>query len=163
MYAFVFLPITLVATIPYVLFPFVNAVSGSFCNESYYSVSTPISEFMGSAIFLWGLALLSMLNHYLPDGGGEAGKKLSALAFLMGIGVFFAGPTMGMSIGEVAYSPYASMSSLSSQLIMRGKSRTGGWGILSEALATLLAVSGSLELKERRTLTFNVEKPSLSK
>ena len=82
MYAFAFLPITLVATIPYVLFPFVNAVSGSFCNESYYSVSTPISEFMGSAIFLWGLALLSMLNHYLPDRGGEAWKKLSALAFL---------------------------------------------------------------------------------
>jgi hypothetical protein len=50
MYAFAFLPITLVATIPYVVFPFVNAVSGSFRDESYYSVLTPISEYMGSAI-----------------------------------------------------------------------------------------------------------------
>lgn len=150
LYAVLFLPVTLVATIPDVLFPFVNAAAGKFTIASYYGVSTPISELLGSAIALWGLALLSMLNHYLPDGGGEAWKKLSALAFLMGVGIFFTAPTMGMSIGTAAYNPYASMSSLGSQLILRSKSRTGGWGILSAGLAMLLALSGPLELKERR-------------
>ena len=150
LYAFVFLPITLIVTIPYVLFPLINVLAGIYRNESYYSVSTPISELLGAAMCLWGLACISMLNFYLPDGGGAAWKKLSALAFLMGIGIIFTAPTMGMSVGKAANSPYASMSSLGSQLISRSKSRTGGWGILSAALATLLAVLGPLELKERR-------------
>lgn len=99
-----------------------------------------------------------MLNHYLPDGGGEAWKKLSALAFLMGVGIFFGAPSIGASLGQAAYSPYASVSSIGSQLVLRGKSRTGGWGMLSAVLATLLAVSGPLELKERRNASGRKDK-----
>jgi hypothetical protein len=46
--------------------------------------------------------------------------------------------------------PYAPLSSLGQRLLLRRKSRTGGWGILAAAMATLLAASGPLELKERR-------------
>jgi hypothetical protein len=149
-YAFIFLPVALVATVPYVLFPFVNALTSKFAHASYYGVSTPTTEYIGPIVSLWGIAMLAMLNRFLPDGGGDAWKKLSALAFIMGIGIFFTAPTIGMSVGAAASSPYATMSSLGSQLIMRGKSRTGGWGILAAALATLLALSGPLELKERK-------------
>jgi hypothetical protein len=149
-YAFFVLPIALVAAIPYVLFPLVGAVSGNYRGDNYYSATPPISELAGSAISLWGLSCLSMLNYYLPNGGGDVWKKASALAFLMGIGIFFAAPTLGASVGEAASNPYAAISSLGSDLISRGKSRTGGWGLLSATLATLLALTGPLELKERK-------------
>jgi hypothetical protein len=136
-YAFVFLPISLMATIPYVLLPLVKALIGSFRNDSYYNdVSPPISELIGAAISVWGLACVSMLNHYLPDGGGEALKKLSALAFLMGIGTVFAAPSLGMSARTAAENPYASLSSLGSQLMSRSKSRTGVRNIASAFWST---------------------------
>jgi hypothetical protein len=149
-YAFVFLPASLLATIPYVLLPLVNVLSGNYRKESYYNVKTPISEVIGATIALWGLACISTINYLLPDGGAEAWKKLSALAFLMGLGFLFAAPTLGINVGSAASNPYASISSLGSQLLSRSKSRTGGWGILSAGLATLLALTGPLELKERR-------------
>lgn len=149
-YAFLFLPMILVATLPYVLFPFVNALARTFTHVSYYQVSTPVTEYIGPTLSIWSLAMLSMLNHYLPNGGGESWKKFTALVFIMSIGIFFTAPTIGMSIGVAGHSPYASVSSLGSQLILRGKSRTGGWGILSAALATLLALTGPLELKARK-------------
>jgi hypothetical protein len=148
-YAFIFVPISLIATLPYVVFPFVNAVRAQFTQSSYYLSSPPTSELIGSAVALWGLSLISMLNHFLPDGGAEAWKKLASLAFLMGLGIFFVAPTVGLGVGSAMYNPYAHMSSVGRQLIIRGKIRTAGWGIISAALATLLAVSGPLELKER--------------
>jgi hypothetical protein len=152
-YAFGFLPSALVVSIPYVLFPLVGAISGNYQGDNYYNATPPISELVGSAISLWGLSCLSMLNYYLPDGGGEVWKKLSALAFLMGIGIFFAAPTLGASVGEAGSNPYAAISSLGSDLISQGKSKTGGWGLLSATLATLLAMTGPLELKERKDST----------
>lgn len=152
-YAFGFLPSALFVSIPYVLFPLVGAISGNYGGDNYYSATPPISELVGSAISLWGLSCLSMLNYYLPDGGGKVWKKLSALSFLMGIGIFFAAPTLGASVGEAGSNPYAAISSLGSDLISQGKSKTGGWGLLSATLATLLAMTGPLELKERKDST----------
>jgi hypothetical protein len=149
LYAFGFVPFSLLATLPYVVFPLINALRAQFTQMSYYSTSPPISELIGSAIALWGLALISMLNHYLPDGGGEIWKKTAAIAFLMGMGIYFLAPTIGIGIGSAMYNPYASMSSVGEQIILRSKSRTSGWGIVSSAMATFLAASGPLELKER--------------
>jgi hypothetical protein len=150
LYAFVFLPIALVIAIPYVLFPLASALAGEYGGDSFYSSTPPVSELIGSTVALWGLACLSTLNFYLPDGGGEMWKKLSALAFLMGVGIFFTAPTFGAGNKDVMMNPYASISSVGSQMVLRSKSRTGGWGLLSAALATLLSIAGPLELKERR-------------
>jgi len=158
LYAFVFLPLALLVSVPYVLVPLAGVFADKFQDE-YYSSSVMTStsplrwhlpELLGVSLALWGLACVSMLNYYLPDAGGEAWKKLSALAFLVGTGIFFAAPMLGMSSAAVAVkNPYAAMSSLGSQLIHRRRSRTGGWGLLAAAIATLLAISGPLELKER--------------
>eukprot|EP00977_Amphora_coffeiformis_P022667 scaffold11185_cov205-Amphora_coffeaeformis.AAC.1 len=149
-YIFVFLPCALMVAIPYVVYPIANAIRGDWRGDSYYRVHAPLSELAGSTLLLWGLACLAMLNYYLPDGGGEVWKKLAALVFLMGVGIVFAAPAMGIHI-EAASNPYAAISSLGSQLIRKGKGRTGGWGLLAACFATLLAITGPLELKERRT------------
>ena len=149
LYAFIFVPTSLIATLPYVVFPFISAVRAQFTQTSYYVSSPPLSELIGSAAALWGLSMVSMLNHFLPDGGAEAWKKLSSLVFLMGLGIYFIAPTIVLGEGSAMYNPYAPISSVGRQLIIRWKVRTAGWGIISAALATLLAVSGPLELKER--------------
>jgi hypothetical protein len=109
---------------------------------------------IGFALTLWGVACLSMLNHYLPDGGAETWKKAAALTLLMGVGVAFSAPTVPEWIaaddGFGISNPYATISSLGSRLVRQGRSRSGGWGILSACLATLLAITGPLELRERR-------------
>jgi hypothetical protein len=146
-YAFGFVPLSLLVTLPDVVFPLMNAVSSQLTHESYYPTDRPVSEYVGAAVALWGLSVFSMLNHYLPDGGGETWKKSAALAFVLGVGAYCAAPTLQ---GSVAHNPYAPLSSLGQRLLLRRKSRTGGWGILAAAMATLLAASGPLELKERR-------------
>ena len=148
-YALFFLPVSLCVAIPYVLFPLADVFADHYGDDNPYATSSPIPELVGSAVALWGLGCLSTLNYYLPDAGGEALKKLSALVFLVGVGIFFTAPILGSDI-SAASNPYASMSILGSQLIKRARSRTGVWGLLSAALATLLAVGGPLELKERR-------------
>lgn len=152
-YTFIFLPLALAISIPYVIIPLINSIAMDYRGNSYYSIKQPVSELAGTAFSLWGLACLSMLNYYLPDGGGDIFKKISALAFLMGVGIIFAAPTITVSIGEAATNPYAAISSIGSQLLRRGKSRTGGWGLLSAAFATLLAITGPLSLRERKSRT----------
>lgn len=149
-YVFIILPLALLVSIPYVLIPLANAVKSDFRGTSYYDVKPPASEVMGFAMTLWGTSSLFMLNYYLPDGGGEVWKKVAALGFLSGFGVFFVAPTLG-SAADVVSNPYATISTVGMQLANRGKSQTGGWGLVSAGFATLLALTGPLELKERRT------------
>jgi hypothetical protein len=153
-YSLVILPLTLIATIPYVLTPLVMALSAHYGGGAYYSMAPPLSEMIGFALTLWGISCLSLLNHYLPDGGGETWKKAAALTLMMGVGVALSAPTVPEWIagddGMGVSNPYASISSLGSRLVDQGRSRTGGWGILSASLATLLAITGPLELRERR-------------
>jgi hypothetical protein len=154
LYTLVILPVTLFLSVPTVLSPLAMALSSHYHGGAYYNVLPPISEMIGSAISLWGIASLSTLNHYLPDGGAETWKKTSALCLLVGIGVVFSAPSIPewlVSDTESGISnPYASISSLGSQLAKSGRSRTGGWGLLLASLATLLAVTGPFELRERR-------------
>ena len=153
-YSLVILPLTLIASIPLVLTPFVMALSIHYGGGAYYSMAPPLSEMVGFALTLWGIACLSMLNFYLPDGGAETWKKASALTLLMGAGIAFSAPSIPeWIVGDDGFgvsNPYASISSLGTRLVSQGRSRTGGWGILSACLATLLAITGPLELKERR-------------
>ena len=76
---------------------------------------------IGFALTLWGVACLSMLNHYLPDGGAETWKKAAALTLLMGVGVAFSAPTVPEWIaaddGFGITNPYATISSLGSRLV----------------------------------------------
>jgi hypothetical protein len=153
-YALVILPAALIATVPMVLTPLVMALSAHYGGGAYYKMAPPLSEMAGFALTLWGISCLSMLNHYLPDGGAETWKKASALTLLMGVGIAFSAPTVPEWIagddGFGVSNPYASISSLGTRLVSQGRSRTGGWGLLSASLATLLAITGPLELRERR-------------
>ena len=154
LYSLLLLPLALIASVPSVLSPLVMALSTHYNLGSYYNMSLPLSETIGCALSLWGIATLHMLNHYFPDGGGETWKKISALTLLMGLGVAFSAPTVPeWLVGENDLgisNPYAGISSLGSRLATQGHNRTGGWGILSASLATLLAITGPFELRERR-------------
>jgi len=169
LYCFIMLPACLLVSVPSVILPFINAC-GSFYGVTYYEVSPPLSIVLGYVLSFWGVASLSMLNHYLPDAGGELFKKFSALTFLVAIGLIFAAPALPdwlvdviamMSAGESPTTllqksfdnPYATLSSIGVELIRGKKSRSGGWGLLTAIFATLLAVTGPLELRERKHST----------
>jgi hypothetical protein len=147
-YAFIILPGMLALAIPYVLSPLTKVLNEQFRDDYIYSSRSPVPELVGASFGLYALFSLHMLNHCLPDGGGEAWKKICGLSFLLGMGLVFVAPTLGPAI-DTTMNPYAAMSNYGSRLISRGMYRTGGWGILSTVVATLLAMSGPLELKER--------------
>ncbi len=153
-YALLLLPAVLVVSIPLVLSPLVMALSVHYNLGSYYSMALPLSETLGCALALWGVATLYMLNHYFPDGGCETWKKASALTLLMGVGIALSAPTVPdwlLAENDLGISnPYAAVSSVGSRLVEQGYNRTGGWGILSASLATLLAITGPFELRERK-------------
>jgi len=154
LYSWVVLPGMIALAVPTVLLPIVKGVSAHFSAGAYYSEVEPFSEIFGFGLSLWGASSLSFLNHYLPDGGAETMKKTSAFTLLMGILVASSAPPMphyiGANGGLGTSNPYAAVSSLGSHLVQQGRSRTGGWGLLSSFMATLLSVTGPLELRERR-------------
>eukprot|EP00980_Cylindrotheca_fusiformis_P021365 scaffold8240_cov133-Cylindrotheca_fusiformis.AAC.10 len=154
LYCLVILPSALIASIPMVLTPLTMTLSSHYGGGAYYNLAPPLSEMLGFALALWGIACFSMLNHFLPDGGAEIWKRTSALILLMGVGVVLSAPALpgwlGGDNGFGVSNPYASISSVGTRLAIQGKSRTGGWGIVSASLATLLAITGPLELRERR-------------
>jgi hypothetical protein len=154
LYSLLLLPLALLASVSSVLSPLVMALSRHYNMVSYYKTAIPLSETVGCALSLWGLATLYMLNHYFPNGGGEIWKKSSALTLLMGLGVALSAPTMPeWLVGDNdrgISNPYAGISSVGSSLAIQGRNRTGGWGLLSASLATLLAITGPFELRERR-------------
>ena len=155
LYGLLLLPMALAFAVPVVLKPLVEVLTGRAGSATHHTSSTPASEIFGFAAMLWGLSMLSMLNHFLPDGGGESWKKASALALLMGLGLIAAAPTLpewllrGRKGSASSLNPYAVLSSFGSDVANTGRSGAGGWGLVSAALATLLAITGPLELKER--------------
>lgn len=154
LYSLLMLPLALLASVPSVLSPLVMALSVHYNMGSYYNMALPVSETLGCALALWGVATLYMLNHYFPDGGCEIWKKSSALTLLMGVAIAFSAPTVPeWVVGENDLgisNSYARISSVGSRLATQGHNRTGGWGILSASLATLLAITGPFELRDRR-------------
>jgi len=166
-YGIFLLPFILIFSAPWILQPLVGILSGKF--GDYYITTVSMSETLGWACTLWGLALLSTINQLLPDEGGELWKKSSALTFLMGLLVALAAPTIPPwmqkdEANKLKLNPFASFSSQSP--LERFSSHAGGWGLLASALATLLAITGPLDLKERhekgdrflllRTMVFSV-------
>lgn len=150
-YGLFILPLTLIACIPWILQPLVGVLSGHF--GAYYVTNPAASETFGWVCSLWGLSLLSAVNHVLPDGGGETWKKTAAISFLMGLGVALTAPTIpqwvlgGRHSAAIELNPFASFSSASPKS-GRG-SHAGGWGLLAAALATLLAITGPLDLTDK--------------
>lgn len=153
-YSLVVLPVALISSVQMVLTPMTMVVSSHYEGGAYYAMAPPVSEMFGFAVALWGMACFSMLNHYFPEGGCEIWKKVAALAILMGAGIAASAPSvpewLGGDNGFGISNPYASISSLGSRIVKQRRSRTGGWGILLASLATLLAITGPLELRERR-------------
>lgn len=144
-YCGIVLPVIIIISLPTVIKPLLGLVRD---NGAYYNTPATVSELIGAGSSLWGLAVLSMLNHFLPDGGADVWRKASALAFLLGLGVLFAAPTMpGLNATTTPSRVFASVSSLGDGM---ASGRSGGWGLVAASLATLLALTGPLELKERR-------------
>ena len=151
LYNFVFLPVVVLTAVS-MLDPVLDALLGTYRESSSWM------SFLAETIALWSLASLAMLNHYLPDGGGEFWKKLSALSFLGAMFLFFAGRMLsatggGSNTRYVPTNPYVVASSIGGQLDSHNKRRTGGWGLLSACLASLLAMTKILELRERKSKT----------
>uniref|UniRef100_A0A6U6IPV7 Uncharacterized protein n=1 Tax=Odontella aurita TaxID=265563 RepID=A0A6U6IPV7_9STRA len=144
-YCGIVLPMIIAVSLPTVIKQLLGLVRDG---GAYYNTPPTLFELLGAGSSLWGLAVLSMLNHFLPDGGAEIWRKASALMFLLGLGILFAAPTLpGSSDLTTPSRVFATVSSLGDGV---SSGKTGGWGLIAASLATLLALTGPLELKERR-------------
>jgi hypothetical protein len=66
LYTLVILPLTLFLSVPAVLSPLTMALSSHYNGGAYYNMMPPVSEMIGSAICLWGIASLYTLNITFP-------------------------------------------------------------------------------------------------
>ena len=149
-YCALVLPLSIMVSTPKVLTPLVDLFSGRG-NDGYYRSYPLVSEVFGYSASLWGVAVLCMLNHFLPDGGAEFWRKTSALMFLFGIATSFVAPDFSLSDhSEVtSNSIFASFSSLGSSF--SEQESAGGGGLVSSVLAILLALTGPLDLRSKKS------------
>jgi hypothetical protein len=127
-----------------VIEPLVGILIG-YGDSAFYFASPKLSEVIGYSASLWGLSVLQMINHFLPDGGADVMRKLSALIFVVGLFVSFSAPAIPGVGSPVEDSIYKSFSSLNTD-----DSNSGGWGLIAAFLAIVLALTGPLELREVR-------------
>ena len=147
-YCAVILPLIIIASVPLVLEPLIGLLTGHN-NAAYYATSPKFSEIIGYSAALWGVSVLSMVNHFLPNGGGEVWKRVAALTFIMGLFVSFSAPAFpGSTPSSESSNLFLSVSS--SSLVVESDVATGGWGLVSAFLAVLLALTGPLELREMK-------------
>ncbi|KAL9182149.1 hypothetical protein ACHAXT_012801 [Thalassiosira profunda] len=146
LYCCLLLPAAIVASVRLVMEPLIGLLTG----QTGGGAAPKLSEIIGYSASLWGVSVLSMINHFLPDGGAEVWRRVSALTFVTGLFVSFAAPAFP---GDAASSTwddgnmlFQSLSSLDAE----NDVATGGWGLVSAFLAILLAMSGPLELREIR-------------
>ena len=116
--------------------------------HKYYSTSPKCSELFGISTSIWGIAVLNMTNHFLPDGGAEVWRKVSALTFLIGLFVTFSSPAVPGATPSLEDSSHLFKSV--SSLDVNTSSSSGGWGLISAFLALFFAMTGPLELQEIR-------------
>ena len=153
LYACIFLPLAIFLAAFAVMEPLLAILLD---NNNTMTVTGFTVLVLGACTCMWGVSLLSMLNHYLPDGGGERWKKVSGFVFLLGVVICFTFPMFNSGMetarSSISRNPYklAAASTVGRDLMNRTQSRTGGWGVLSSLIATVLAVAGPLELKQRR-------------
>ena len=146
LYCAVLLPGMIIASVRLVIEPLVGILTG----QSSIGGSVPnLSEIIGYSASLWGISVLSMINHFLPDGGAEAWRRISALGFIGGLFLSFTAPAFPGATSSSASTLDASQVFQSiSSLEKENDTATGGWGIVSVFLAILLAMSGPLELQQ---------------
>jgi len=146
-YCAVVLPSVIVAAVRLVIEPLI----GLFTGQDTYSSPSPLTEVIAYSASIWGVSVLIMINHFFPNGGADAWRKVSALTFVIGLFISFVSPTLpggtSSSSSELSYLGYA-FQPLSSSLDVDDNSATGGWGLVSAFLAILLAMLGPLELRE---------------
>ncbi|KAL3793666.1 hypothetical protein HJC23_010238 [Cyclotella cryptica] len=145
LYGAVVLPLVILTSVRLVLEPLVGILIG-YGNSAFYVASPKLSEVIGYSLSLWGLAVLQMINHFLPDGGADATRRLSALTFVMGLFISFSAPAIPGTRSYVEDSIFKSVSSVDTV----DSSSSGGWGLISAFLAIVLAITGPLELREVR-------------
>ena len=146
-YCAVVLPSVIVAAVRLVIEPLI----GLFTGQDTYSSPSPLTEVIAYSASIWGVSVLIMINHFFPNGGADAWRKVSALTFVIGLFISFVSPTLpggtSSSSSELSDLGYA-FQPLSSSLDVDDNSATGGWGLVSAFLAILLAMLGPLELRE---------------
>lgn len=126
-YCAVILPLIIFASVRLVLEPLIGLLTGHN-NTAYYATSPKLSEIIGYSAALWGVSVLSMVNHFLPNGGGEVWKRISALTFVMGTFVSFSAPAFPGSTPswDEPRNLFLSVSSLDDA---SSDVATGGWGL----------------------------------
>jgi len=145
-YCAVILPLIITASVRLVLEPLIGLLTGHN-STAFYATSPKFSEIIGYSAALWGVSVLSMVNHYLPNGGGEVWKRVAALTLIMGLFVSFSAPAFPGSTSNEPSDPFLSVSS---SMVVESEVATGGWGLVSAFLAVLLALTGPLELREMK-------------
>jgi len=152
LYCAVVLPLVIVSSVRLVLEPLVGLLTGRDDGGGYSTTPPKVSEIVGYSASLWGISVLSMINRFLPDGGMEVWRRVSALMFVMGLFVSFIAPAFPGSASKSFYDDshvlFQSLSSLDDAA--DNDAATGGWGLVSAFLAILLAMVGPLELREMR-------------
>lgn len=142
-YCAVLLPIVIVLSVRLLIEPLVGLLTGHN-KAAFYMTSPRLSEVIGYSASLWGLAVLQMIKHFLPDGGADVMRRLSALTFVMGLFLSFCSPAGFGASQPVEDSLFKSVSSLD----VDDGSSSGGWGLISAFLAIILALTGPLDLRD---------------
>jgi hypothetical protein len=150
-YCFIFLPVVVTVAVEF-LFPVIDALLSQYRDDSN-QIFPKIPLLLAVGVVIWSVAMLAMLHHFLPNGGGEYWQKFASLSFLVGIFLVFTASMLEWNVGYASSNPYVLASSLGATLQNRSKRRTGGWGLLSAFLASLLATTRTLELRERKSKT----------
>jgi hypothetical protein len=145
-YCAVVLPYAIVAAVRLVIEPLI----GLFTGQDTYSSPSSLKEVLAYSASIWGVSVLSMINHFFPNGGAEVWRKVSALTFVVGLFISFVSPTLpsGTSSSSSELSDLGYAFQPLSSLDVDDNTATGGWGLVSAFLAILLALLGPLELRE---------------
>ena len=138
------LPLIILVSVRLVIEPLLGIMI-DYGHSAYYVASPKLSEVIGYSTSLWGLSVLQMINHFLPDGGADTMRRLSALIFVMGLFISFSAPAIP-GTSSTDDSLFKSVSSTDAG----DSNSSGGWGLISAFLAIVLAITGPLELREVR-------------
>jgi len=147
LYCGVLLPAAIVSSVKLVIEPLVSILTGE--SSAYGYVPPKFSEVAGYSISLWGVSVLLMINHFLPSGGAEHWRKISALTFVVGVFLSFSAPVVpGAPAAET--NVFQAVAGVGSD---EEEASLGGWGLVAAFLAVLLALVGPLELRDMTNLT----------
>ena len=144
-YCVVVLPLIILVSVRLVIEPLLSIMM-DYGSSAYNIASPKLSVVIGYSISLWGFSVLQMINHFLPDGGADTVRRLSALIFVMGLFISFSAPAIPGTGSAVDGSIYKNVFNTDAS----DSNSSGGWGLISAFLAILLAMTGPLELREVR-------------